>query len=282
MGFAIVVDSTCDMSPQELEDMDVTMIALTIDIDSASYLDQVEISSPEFYERMAAAASLPKTACPKPYDFMELYKQKIAQGYDGVLVLNIAETLSGTVQSARLAAKDVDASIEVIDTMGATMQSFLVIQKAVECRDAGMSLEQTASIARDFIGCTKFLIACDTLENLLKGGRLAQEDAAAATKLNIKPILTFDEAGRIKPFDKARGMNGARKSIVAALKAEQEKIGRLRIRFGHANNPAEAAKLKAAVDEAGVDYIDCGTCLCGATIGSHLGPGALGAACASA
>ncbi len=282
MSFAIVADSTCDLSAQELEDLGVTMIPLTIDVDGGSYLDQVEISSAEFYERMAAAEELPRTACPKPFDFMELYKKKQAEGYDGVLVINIAETLSGTVGSARLAAKDVDVPVEVIDTMGATMQAFLVLQKAVECRDAGMSLVDAAAAARAFVDDTTFFIACDTLENLLKGGRLAQEDAIAATKLNVKPVFTFDEQGRIKPFDKARGMNGARKSMVAALQQEQARKGCLRIRFGHANAPKEVEKLKQAVVEAGIDFVDCGTCLCGATIGTHLGAGALGLACASA
>lgn len=282
MSFAVVVDSTCDLSAQELGELNVTMIPLTIDVDGGSYLDQVEISSAEFYERMAASPALPRTACPKPFDFMELYKKKAAEGYDGVLVLNIAETLSGTVGSARLAAKDVDIPVRVIDTCGATMQSALVLQKAIECRDAGMSLEDAAATAEAFIKDTVFFIACDTLENLLKGGRLAQEDATAATKLNVKPIFTFDELGRIKPFDKARGMNGARKSMVAALQQVQAKKGKLRIRFGHANAPKEAIKLKEAVIEAGIDFIDCGTCLCGATIGTHLGAGALGLACASA
>ncbi len=282
MSFAIVVDSTCDLSAQELEEMDVTMIPLTIDVDGGSYLDQVEISSADFYKRMATSQELPRTACPKPFDFMELFKAKQAEGYDGVLVLDIAETLSGTVGSARLAAKDVEVPVQVVDTMGATMQSALVVQKAVACRDAGLGLEATADAARGLIGDTMFLIACDTLDNLLKGGRLAQEDALAATKLNVKPVFTFDASGRIKPFDKARGMSGARKSIVAALQQQQAEKGRLRIRFGHANAKREVEKLKQAVIEAGIDFIDCGTCLCGATIGTHLGAGAVGLACASA
>ncbi len=282
MSFAIITDSTCDLTLEEAAAIGVTMVPLTIDIAGGSYLDQVELSSARFYELMAASEDLPRSACPKPFDFMEVYKQQAAQGADGVLVLNIAETLSGTVGAARLAAKDVDVPVIVIDSMGCTVQLGLLIQKAVELRDAGKNIEEAASAIENYVKDTRFLVVCDTLENLLKGGRLAQEDADTASKLNIKPIFTFDGTGRIKPFDKARGMNGARKAIIAALQKEAEQKGKLRIAYGHCDAPKEAEKLKVAVAEAGIEFEDAGTYLCGATIGTHLGAGALCVACASA
>lgn len=279
MNFAIVVDSTCDMSLEELAALDVEMVPLTISVGGKDYLDQFEISSKEFYERMDAAEELPKSAQPSPAAFIETFEKTQAKGCEGVLTINIAHVLSGTTGSAQLAASQVDFPVEVIDCAGATAQCALLIQEAARMRDAGASLEEAASQIKEMIGQTKFYIACETLENLLKGGRLQPQEAEAAAKLNIKPVMTFDEIGVLKAFDKARGMSGVRKLYVSELARLTSERGRQRVRIAHANNPAEADNLLRALREADIDFVEGGTCICGATVGTHLGAGALGMAC---
>lgn len=276
MSFSILVDSTCDFSLDELKDINVRMVPLTITVDGDSYLDQVEISPAEFYERMASADELPKTAQPSPADFIKVYKEEIEKGADGIMVMCIAHVLSGTVGSARLAAGELDFPIKVIDSAGASAQCAVLVQDAVALRDAGKTLEETAEAIERRIPDSKFYIAPETLENLLKGGRLAQEDADNATKLNIKPIFSFDETGHLKPWGKARGMNGVRKTFVAEVEKRTQELGRQRVRICHAGNEAEAEKLAQALAESGIDYEDGGMFYCGATVGTHLGAGALG------
>lgn len=279
MSFAIVVDSTCDMSLDELAALKAQMVPLTITVGGESFRDQFEISSQDFYERMAQADELPKSAQPSPADFIDAYNKAHEAGCDGVLAICIAHVLSGTVGSAQLAASQVDFPVEVIDSAGATAQFSLLVQEAARMRDAGLSLAEAAAGIKERISDTTFYIACETLEHLLKGGRLQPQEAEAAAKLNIKPVLTFDEAGVLKAFDKARGMSGVRKLYVSQLERLTEERGRQRVRICHANNPVEAENLRRALEESSIDYIDAGTCICGATVGTHLGAGALGIAC---
>ena len=279
MSFAIVVDSTCDMSLEELADLDVAMVPLTISVGGEDYLDQFEISSTEFYERMEAAEELPKSSQPSPASFIETFGKTQEEGSEGVLCINIAHVLSGTVGSAQLAASQVNFPVEVIDCAGATAQCALLIQEAARMRDAGVNLADAASQIKELIGQTTFYIACETLENLLKGGRLQPQEAEAAAKLNIKPVMTFDEIGVLRAFDKVRGMSGVRKLYASELAKLTEKRGRQRVRIAHANSPAEAESLLRALKDSGVDFADGGLCICGATVGTHLGAGALGMAC---
>ena len=278
MSFAIVVDSTCDMTLDELATLNIKMVPLTISVGGESFLDQYEISSPTFYERMAAANELPKSAQPSPASFIKAYEEQVVAGHEGVLAICIAHVLSGTVQSARLAADQVNFPVEVVDCAGAAAQFSLVVQEAARLRSEGLSLDKAAAKLAERIAQTEFLIACETLENLLKGGRLKPEEAEAAAKLNIKPVLTFDEMGVLHAYDKVRGMSGARKLFASELEKRTAELGRQRVRICHANNPAEAENLRRTLEETGIDFEDAGTCICGATVGTHLGAGALGIA----
>lgn len=278
MSFAIVVDSTCDMSLEELAALDVAMVPLTISVGGKDYLDQFEISSAEFYERMAAAEELPKSAQPSPAAFIEAFGKAQEKSGEGVLSINIAHALSGTVGSAQLAASQVDFPVEVVDCAGATAQCALLVQEAARMRDAGINLTDAANKLKELIGQTTFYIACETLENLLKGGRLQPQEAEAAVKLNIKPVMTFDEIGVLRAFDKVRGMSGVRKLYASELERLTAERGRQRVRIAHANNPAEAENLLNALKGSGIDFVDAGSCICGATVGTHLGAGALGIA----
>ncbi len=276
MGFAITVDSTFDMSEGEYRDLEVAMVPLNIRLGEDEWKDQKGISSLDFYERMNASESLPKTSQPSPHDFIVEYDRLLSEGSDGVMSLHIAGVLSGTVESARLAASQVEGDVRVVDTLGTTAQAALVLKKACQLRDAGMSLEDAQRAIEKFIPQTQFLVACETLENLLKGGRLSAEQAKDASLLNIKPILTFDDRGVLVSFGKAKGMRGVVKQYVSHIQKRTKEQGKQAIRFCHVGNEPAVESLKQALADAGVDYADEGSCPCGATIATHLGMGALG------
>lgn len=276
MGFAITVDSTFDMSEGEYRDLEVAMVPLNIRLGEDEWKDQKGISSLDFYERMNASESLPKTSQPSPHDFIVEYDRLLSEGSDGVMSLHIAGVLSGTVESARLAASQVEGDVRVVDTLGTTAQAALVLKKACQLRDAGMSLEDAQRAIENLIPQTQFLVACETLENLLKGGRLSAEQAKDASLLNIKPILTFDDRGVLVSFGKAKGMRGVVKQYVSHIQKRTKEQGKQAIRFCHVGNEPAVESLKQALADAGVDYADEGSCPCGATIATHLGMGALG------
>ena len=278
MGFAIVVDSTFDMSADEYRELGITMVPLNILVGGSEFKDQVDISSEEFYQRMSEAEQLPKTAQPSPYEFAQAYKRLAEEGFDGVLSLHIAGVLSGTIESARMAASDAEIDVRVIDTAAASAQAALIAQKACALRDAGISLDEAEETLGQFIAKSQFLVACDTLENLLKGGRLSADQVKNASVLNIKPIFTFNETGALVPFGKAKGMRGVIKQYVSQAQKRTEEQGRQRIRFCHVGNEQGVADIKGALAAAGLDYMDAGTCPCGATVATHLGMGALGVA----
>lgn len=276
MSFAIVVDSVADLSADECARYGIISVPLRVDIGDESFKDQVEISSEEFYDKMIASDTLPKSSQPSPSEFMEVFDTIAAEGYDDVIAIHLAAVLSGTSESSNLAAHQVDIPVEVIDSFNACSGQALLALLAVQMRDAGTSVEETIATLKNARGHARFFIACDTLDNLLAGGRLSAEEVDTATLLDIKPMMSFDERGVLRAIDKAKGMNGVIKKYVEALQGLTEAEGIQRVRFCHSRNEKGVEKLKKTLLEAGIEYIDCGTCSCGATVTTHLGMGALG------
>ena len=247
MGFAVVVDSTIDMSAEEYQALNITMVPLNILVGGSEFKDQVEISSEEFYQRMSEAEQLPKTAQPAPYDFAQAYEHLAKEGYDGIVSLHIAGVLSGTVESARAAAAQVDIDVRVIDSAAASAQAALQAKHLCSLRDAGATLDEAEESLKAYIPNTQFLVACDTLENLLKGGRLSADQVKNASLLNIKPIFTFNETGVLVAFGKAKGMRGVVKQYVANAQKRTEEQGKQRIRFCHVGNEQGVEDLRQAL-----------------------------------
>lgn len=276
MGFAVVVDSTLDMSAEEYQALNITMVPLNILVGEDEFKDQVEISSEEFYKRMGEATELPKTAQPAPFDFVRAYERLAQEGYEGIISLHIAGVLSGTIESARAAADQVAIDVRVIDSACCTAQAALQVKQLCALRDAGATLDEAQAAIEELVPKTQFLVACDTLENLLKGGRLSADQVKNASLLNIKHIFTFNETGVLVAFGKAKGMRGVIKQYVQNAQKRTEEQGKQRIRFCHVANEQGVEDLRSALNEAGVEYVDEGSSPCGATVATHLGLGALG------
>lgn len=276
MSFAIVTDSIADMSAEECERYGVDVVQLTVEVGGESFKDQIDISSEEFYDKMLAADDLPKSSQPSPAEFIETYNKLADEGNEGVIAMHLAAPLSGTIESSRLAASQVDIPVTVMDSLNACSGEALLVMQASEMRDAGASLDETVEYLEKIRPYTRFFIACGTLDNLLKNGRLSPEEVDTATLLDIKPMMSFDENGVLRAIDKAKGMNGVIKKYVEKLQQLTEEEGVQRVRFCHSRNEKNVEKLKKAIADAGVEYIDCGTCSCGATVSTHLGLKALG------
>lgn len=276
MSFAIVVDSVADLNAEECERYGITAVPLTVEVGDESFKDQVEISSEEFYDKMIAFETLPKSSQPAPSEFIDVFNELAEAGNDQVIAVHLAAVLSGTSESSSLAASQVEVPVEVLDSLNACSGQALIAILAAELRDAGVSAEETIARLQAARAQTRFFIACGTLDNLLAGGRLSAEEVDTATMLDIKPMMTFDEQGILRAVDKAKGMNGIIKKYVEKLQQLTEEEGIQRVRFCHSRNEKGVEKLKKAFAEAGIEYLDYGTCPCGAIVATHLGMKALG------
>ncbi len=273
----IVCDSTCDLGPTWLAEHDVVMVALKVTFGEETFLDWVELSPEAFFERLASSPTLPKTSQPSPAEFAAVYERLAADGVDGIVSIHLSSPLSGTIESANMAAADASVPVRVIDTRRVNMGTGLAILGAIEARDAGADLNGVADAAETTARKTHMLFALDTLDYLVKGGRAGKAQGLAASLLNIKPVLTFNDEGIIEPFKKVKGTRKA----IAEMAAEVAAVagsGTVRVAVLHSLAPDLVEQMTAALDESGAHYELANIAEVGAVIGTYAGPRALGVA----
>lgn len=273
----IVCDSTCDLGPQWLAQHDVRMVPLKVLFDSVSYLDWIDLSPEEFYVKLAASPTLPKTSQPSPADFATAYAELADAGYTEIVSVHLTSALSGTFESATMAAVDSPVPVRIVDTKTVSMATSLAIKAAIEARDAGSSAAEVESAARGAAESSRLFFVLDTLEYLVKGGRAGKAAGLAASVLNIKPILTFTPEGTIEPFKKVKGLKKALAELAAHV-ATDSAGKQLRLSVLHGAAPELAEQMISALDAAGVSYELDTVGSVGAVIGTYAGPGAVGVA----
>lgn len=214
MGVRIIVDSTVDL--MEEDKARVTTVPLTVCFGETEYVDGVTITHREFYEKLVESDVLPKTSQATPDAFARVFRQ-VAEAGDSAVVLTLSSKLSGTYQSAVIAASEY-ADIYVVDTGTVAIGSGILTHMALELREQGMPAEQLARELerqkRDI--CIVALV--DTLEYLKKGGRLSAAAAFAGGLLNIKPVLSVED-GQIRVLGKARGSKQANNLLATQIRA---------------------------------------------------------------
>ena len=274
----IVTDSTCDLNLQELESLGVTMVPLKVLFGDESFRDWVDLKPNEFYAKLATAPVLPKTSQPSPAEFAEAYAALAAQGCDSIVSIHLSGPLSGTVESATMAANGAAIPVHVVDTREVSHAVGMVVHEACSARDAGSSGEEVAERARAVAGSMRMLFVLDTLEYLVKGGRAGKATGLAASILNIKPVLLINEDGIIEPFKKVKGRKKALAELAQHVAEEAGRLGRLKVGFLHACNEQYAQELRADIEATGADVEFVSSGLIGAVIGTYAGPDAVGCA----
>ncbi|MDP2234050.1 MAG: DegV family protein [Actinomycetota bacterium] len=274
----IVCDSTSDLEPAWYDLHDVAMVPLKVLFGDETFLDWVDFAPAEFYERLTAAVQLPKTSQPSPAEFAAAYARLAEAGCDQIVSIHLTAALSGTFESATMAAKDAAIPVHVIDTKTVSQATALVVKAAVEARDAGADAAEIVRVAQQVTDDVSLFFVLDTLEYLVKGGRAGKAQGLAASVLNIKPILTFNSDGIIEPFKKVKGTRKAIAERARHMAADALANGRLRVSTLSACAPELAEELRAALDTAGVDYEFESVGLIGSVIGTYAGPRAVGCA----
>jgi len=271
MGIRVVTDSACDLPAPLIEALGIEVVPLTIRFGDQEFVDRVELSADEFWERLERSDTLPETAAPSPGAFETCFRDLAARGATGIVCINLSSHLSGTMQSAQVAAAaTVDVCpVQVIDSQSASMgQGNLCLTAARRAAD-GDSLESIVAEVVDRRDRTKLFATLDTLEFLKKGGRVGNARALLGTMLSIKPILELS-SGIVEEAAKVRTRSKALR--VLADKAGEEKIEHLAVLHGNAPDLEEFFDLLAPIFPR--DEIITG--LIGPVIGTHAGPRVIG------
>ena len=270
---AIVLDSTADFPDAQIRFPNMRVVPLYVRFGEESFRDYVELDPHGFYERLRSAPELPTTSQPTPQDFVSVY-HALAR-YERIYSLHISSKLSGTFQSATLAAADEGDRVRLVDTESASVgigMLAIAIQELLERGTTDEEIEELVAAHRERAG---ILFTVDTLEFLAKGGRIGRGKALMGSLLNVKPILAIED-GEVVPVTRASGRAKAFDEFRKRFEAATTDGPGLGIGIAHAEAEDAAEQLREIVlasrPQAEVKLV---TTL-GAVVGTHAGPGTIG------
>jgi DegV family protein with EDD domain len=271
MGIRVVTDSACDLPAPIVEALGIEIVPLTIRFGDEELVDRVELGADEFWTRLEETDALPETAAPSPGSFEACFRDLAGRGATGIVCINLSSHLSGTMQSAQVAAAAVAdvCPVQVIDSQSASMgQGNLCLTAARRAAD-GDSLESIVAEVVDRRDRTELFATLDTLEFLKRGGRVGNARALVGTMLSIKPVIEL-KGGIVEETAKVRTRSKALRMLAA--KAAGQRIEHLAVLHGNAPDLDEFFELLAPIFPR--DEIITG--LVGPVIGTHAGPRVIG------
>ena len=269
MSVKIVVDSTVDLVPEVKAQ--VKTVALSVLFGEQEYKDGVTINPMKFYEMLASSENLPTTSQPTPAAFEDAYRELVEAGHE-VVCITIGSKLSGTYQSATIAADEFLGKVFVVDSRSAAIGAGILTEWALKLAEEGKSGQEILEALMEKRKEIRLYAMVDTLENLKKGGRLSSTVAFVGGVLNLKPIICLEE-GEIKVVGKARGQKAA---FTALTKACQENGVKTEEPFMLGYTGCSDENLVKYMDEnAELWPADSQKVIVGSAIGTHAGPGAV-------
>lgn len=275
MCVRIIVDSSTNVSEKYREK--IQFVPLTVRFGDKEYLDGVEISKHQFYEMLVESDALPTTSQATPAAFADCF-EAIASAGDSAVVITLSSKLSGTYQSAVLAAEDYP-NIYVVDSQSVAIGTGVLAQYAVELAQQGMGAEEIAQVLTQQREKVCVVALLDTLEYLKKGGRISKTVAFAGGMLNIKPVVTIQD-GAVALIGKARGSRNGNNLLVEKIREAGGVDFERPVLLGYTG--LSSALLEKYVDDSKAlwaDHVDkLDGCLLCSVIGTHAGPGAVAVA----
>jgi fatty acid kinase fatty acid binding subunit len=271
---AIVLDSTSDYPDAPAQFPNMRFVPLYVRFGDETYRDYVELGPAEFYEKLRISPVTPSTAQPTPQDFVNAYEELAA--YERVYSLHVSAKVSGTFQSAELAAQEVGGDrVRVIDTMSASL-AIAMLSHAIQRRLArGTTDEEIAALVDRFHTHCDVVFTVDTLEYLQRGGRIGRAQALAGSLLNLRPILSIED-GVVDAVARVRGRQKALAEFERRFVAATSDGPGLRVAIAHADAADWVGTLSELVwrvrPTAEIEF----TSTLGAVVGTHAGPGAVG------
>lgn len=278
MTVRIVTDSTCDLPQRFIEENDIAVVPLYINVGDKSYADGVDISRAEFYASLPHFPAHPTTASISPEVFRRVYERLKSEGATAILSLHIAESLSATVNNARLAAREVASGlVTVLDSGQFSLALGFAIQKAVVLIKDNVPIQNIVVALKEQLSRTHMYAAVDGFEYLRRSGRVSMLAAGVGTLLQIKPILSMHDgkASSVKARTRKRAIEYMVQRVTEL--APLERLG-----FIHTEDPAPAEELREQLKGLWPKGDDVLSVSVTPVVGAHVGMGGLGFAAVSA
>ncbi|MBT2737067.1 DegV family protein [Bacillus sp. ISL-7] len=268
----IVTDSTMDMPLEMAGKLGIVVVPLSVTINGESYLDRVEIDAAEYITVMKKSEELPKSSQPSAGTFLEVYDRLGEEGYE-VLSIHMTGKMSGTVRSAESAAQMTKTKVTVIDSMFISIALQFQVKEAAEMALQGKRMDEILNRLDRVREHTKLYIMIDTLENMVKGGRIGKGKAFIGSLLNIKPIASL-EGSEYNPVAKVRSHTQVVKYMAKQFAEDVQGKTIYGAGIVHAEAYELSSKLKKAITEL-TGYKDISIDYTGPTISTHTGPGTI-------
>ncbi|MGD2144878.1 MAG: DegV family protein [Anaerolineae bacterium] len=278
MSIGIVTDSTCDLPEQLVARHAISVVPLYINVGGESYLDGVDLSRHEFYERLPGWDSPPQTAVPSPEVFRRIYERLADEGIAEILSIHISISLSATVDTARLAAREMTSlPVRVFDGGQVSLGTGLLVLAAARAAAAGHSIDQIVELLDEKMLRTHVFAALDTLEFLQRSGRMSWAVSKLGNVLRIKPLLKMHNGD--PQIERVRSSRRAVERMME-LVSDMGPLEELALIHTHAPEKLEVLYERARhLFPAGKDPLRAEVT---PVIGAHVGPGAVGFACVAA
>lgn len=268
MTVRIVTDSTSDIPPGLAASLDIAVVPLIVHFGTETFKDGVEINSEQFFQKLQNSQTLPRTSQPSAGEFLKIYN-RFAK--DQIISIHVAQKLSGTFNSASIAAHQADKErISVVDSRLVSMGLGIVVVETAKKIKAGMSFSEASQYAEACIKRVHCLLTLDTLEYLQKGGRIGKAQAFLGSTLGIKPVLSVKE-GEVHPVERVRTRAKAIERVIE-MSSVIPKATRYFVMHSAAQNDAEVVAKRLRDSFPGKE-VGIGTL--GPVIGVYAGPGAV-------
>ena len=277
MAIKIVIDSASDIDLKEAEALGVTLIPMEIQFGDEKYEDGVNLTHEQFFEKLIESAELPKTSQINPYTFEEKFAPLVEEGHE-VIAITISSKLSGTFRNAQTAAKKFGNQVTVVDSLNASIGERLLCQYALRLIEDGKSAQEIVSLLNEAKKKINLIAVLDTLKYLKKGGRIGALTAFAGEMLSIKPVIGIID-GAVKLIGKAIGSKKGNNLLNTLVR---EKGIDFTMPYGVIWSGLDDSMLLKYLKDSEhlwryqTDSVP--SYPIGSTIGTHIGPGAIGVA----
>lgn len=275
MGVRILTDSASDISQERAKEWGITVLPLKVRFGEEEFLDGVTLSCRDFYGKLVETDEIPKTSQITPFDYGQEYKKAVDAG-DELICFTLSSGVSGSYQSACIAAQDYEGKVYVIDTQQFCISEFIIVQRAVSLRDQGFSAKEIVARISEEMKKAHVIAVFDTLEYLKLGGRISSAAAFAGNVLMIKPVLTIEE-GVVKIIGKARGSRNSHNMLMEFVQNTGGIDFDMPVCLAYSGfsddmlkKYVEDSKILYEGNEDKLQYAEVG-----ATIGTYAGPGAI-------
>lgn len=277
MKIAVVTDSTCYLTTEEVENNNITIVPIPVIVDGQVYEEGVTVTNAQYYEMLANSKSFPSTSQPALGELINVYEKLRDAGYDTIISIHLASTISGMYNTVVNVANQIEG-VKIIPYDSQITMRLMgeLVRYAAKLSQAGVAPEKIVTELDRVRTTIKEFFVVDDLQNLVRGGRLSNASAFIGSVLKIKPLLTFDDnTHEIVAFEKVRSMKKARKRVEDLFADAVTKVTYpIKLTVYHANAPEVAQEwfeeLKQTYPTMPMEIAEIGP-----VIGTHLGQGAL-------